>query len=397
MKVLLVGQVGLDKAAYLLQVQELAEKQAQVPVHFETIGQKMIQLHNSPIDEKRILNLDRGYLEVLRRLAWKDLQSAHRQIADDEIFIVSTHGLFRWHHGLIPSIDLDLLTELAPDFVMVLIDDVHSVKKGHQQRGTDFLELWELLAWREEEIWFTKFLVDSLNRLPSTKSASGFFILPKSQGAELLYRILMEPNTPKVYISFPITGLPNKEMAAVEKFKGDILQRFIAFDPYSIAERSIVTTAESLSEEIADGFDTLKEIIAQLSQQTRDENLRWTPVYDNWSAFGLTELNVGDVALSGRQVLSVLGAVDSQIISRDYLLIDQSDFILMYIREGEDGQPQISAGCQSEMVYAYSKGKPVYVVCSCGKGRLSPFVTQYSEVFETLPKAVEFLEREYKC
>ena len=66
----------------------------------------------------------------------------------------------------------------------------------------------------------------------------------------------------------------------------------------------------------------------------------------------------------------------------------------MYIRS-EGGKPQISAGCQSEMIYAYTQGKPVYVVCECGSRGLSPWVTQFSEVFERLDDALNYLEKKY--
>lgn len=394
MKVLFVGQVGLDKAEYLREVQDLAAKGGR-NLQFETVGQKMIQLRED-IDERQILNLDRHNLGILRRYAWDQILSAHDKIASNEIFIVNTHSVFRWHHGLIPAIDLDLITRFAPAIVVVLIDDISAVKQGLQQRGTDFPELWELLAWREEEIWFTKFLVDSLCSPLSPKNATSFFLVSKSQGPDLLYRILTEADTtPKVYISFPITGLLPEEEIEVQKFKEAVLQKFIGFDPYSISERSIVTAAKSLSEEIDEAFNSVKKVVAQVSRETTEENLRWSPAYDDWSAFGLTLFTADDIDLPGRQVLSVLDTIDSQIISRDYLLIDQSDFVLMYIRTAEDGGPHISAGCQSEMMYAYSKGKPVYVVCAGGEKKLSPWVTRFSKVFRTLSEAMDFLDNNY--
>lgn len=53
------------------------------------------------------------------------------------------------------------------------------------------------------------------------------------------------------------------------------------------------------------------------------------------------------------------------------MLIDQSDFVVMYIKE-ERSSPKISAGCQSEMIHAYTSGKPVYVIFSGGEKKLSP-------------------------
>jgi hypothetical protein len=217
-------------------------------------------------------------------------------------------------------------------------------------------------------------------------------VIPRDQGSELFFRLVSEPSTPKVYLSFAATGLPEEQRKEIEEFKAQVGARFIAFDPLALRERAVITTAQSLAKEI-DGV--LRPTLSNLVDQPREEDLRWKLMpLDERRALSLTEVRVGDTALDGSQVGAILQAVDSQIISRDYLLIDQSDLVVMYIRMGPDG-PLISAGSQSEMIYAYSLGKPVYVVCAGGRAALSPWVTQFSEVFETLPQALEFLTQSY--
>jgi len=196
-------------------------------------------------------------------------------------------------------------------------------------------------------------------------------------------------------MSFPVTGLSEGKKKEVDDFKGDVSTMFIGFDPLALEERWMVTTADSLSKELDEDLNRAKRIVDELSNAAEQKNRNVLPFWDSWSALGLARVKVEDFYLLGRQLISVLEAIDSQIISRDFLLIDQSDFVLMYIRVGEDGTPQISAGSQSEMLYAYSQGKPVYVVCPGGRRQLSPWVTQFSEVFETLPAAFEFLAKRY--
>ena len=165
MKVLLTGQVGLNKGDYLKGVKNLIDHNGK-KFCYETTGEKMIESYTGKIDDRTILNLPKVVLDLLRRFAWKDILSS-KQLNDsnDNIFVINTHAVFRWHHGLFPGIDLDLIADFSPHIVATLIDDVNAVKELLKQRGTDFFELWEILAWREEEIWLTKFLVDSLRKL----------------------------------------------------------------------------------------------------------------------------------------------------------------------------------------------------------------------------------------
>jgi len=88
-------------------------------------------------------------------------------------------------------------------------------------------------------------------------------------------------------------------------------------------------------------------------------------------------------------------AIDAQIIARDYLLIDQSDFIVVYIRTDDNGNPRISAGCQSEVTYAYTHGKEVNVIFKGGERKLSPWVTQFSNVFKTVDDCLKYIQEKY--
>ena len=169
MNILVTGQVGLKKAGFLEELKELA-KSKDLTVETRTIGEVMIDKYVGRIDDATILNLPKTFLDLLRRYAWEDIiYKGHSAGEEGELFIVNSHAVFRWHHGLFPAIDLDLIVKFKPDIVVTIIDDIDKVKKELTKRNTDFFELWEILAWREEEIWFTKFLVDSYNQLSPGK------------------------------------------------------------------------------------------------------------------------------------------------------------------------------------------------------------------------------------
>jgi adenylate kinase len=383
--------VGLDKEKYLAEALRLVRERGN-EIQVVTVGQRMIQNYDGDISEKTILNLPKAALDTLRRCTWRELLREAENGTEGEIFVINSHSVFRWHHGLFPAIDLDLLLEFGPQYVVTLIDDADNIKRRLIERGTDFFELWELLAWREEEIWVTKLLAESVARL-GPGGFGRFYVLPIAQGPLLLSRLLTEPETPRVYMSFPKTGLRVQEQELVDNFKQEVSERFISFDPLAMEERSILTAAQSLTAELSEEFASVSRSTDELAERLGNRHLRWRPAWDEWSPLSLTELIHDNVALPGRQIVSVFEAIDSQIIARDFLLIDQSDFIVLYIRTDSDGQPLISAGSQSEMVYAYSHGKEVYVVCAGGRRALSPWVSQFSEVFETLPEALEYLSR----
>lgn len=390
MKILLTGQVGLNKSKYLEKVKEKVNEQGW-KLSFESIGPRMIENYTGKIDDTSILNLPKIMLDLLRQVTWKQILSELKNLEEEnhEIFAINTHSVFRWHHGLFPALELESVREFAPDTVIVLIDDILQVKKGLQERATDFFELWELFAWREEEIWFSKFIADSVSKLLSREVR--FFVVPKSQGPDLFMKLMIERAKPKAYISFPITGVPEEEMARIKEFKAKIDRKFIAFDPYSIKDRELTFAYYTVEDEIK---ERVGKLLSSFESCSPPPETIWSPYKDDLSPLTFTKLKF-EIEILGRELLTALDTIDSQIISRDYLLIDQVDFVIMYITMDDEGNPRISAGCQTEMVYAYSSGKKVYVIFAGGERKLSPFVTQFSKAFTNVDDAFEFIVGEH--
>jgi len=391
MRVLMTGQVGLDKESYLKEVNDKVTQQG-LTFGVESIGPRMIENYTGEIDDTTILNLPKIVLDLLRQMTWKQiltrLKSSEQR--ENDIFVLNTHSVFRWLHGFFPALDLELVAEFDPDMVVVLIDDVLKVKKGLQGRGTDIFEFWELFAWREEEIWFSKFIANSIGKLLSKDIK--FFVVPKAQGAPLLTKLMIEEDRPKTYMSFPITGMPDEEVPEIEKFKSMMNTEFIAFDPYSIEDRKLTLAYYTVEDEIK---ENVRESLKSLPIASPSRESIWFPYKDELSPLTLTKFKF-DTELLGRELLAVLHTIDGQIVSRDYLLIDQVDFLVMYIRADERGEPRISAGCQSEMIYAYTTGKKVYAIFPGGEKRLSPWITQFSKAFRNVEDASKFILREHK-
>lgn len=395
MIVLVTGQVGLEKSKYLAQVKKLVI-QKNIKCELITVGEKLIEIYPGKINEKSILNLPLTELTILRRATWKEILqlSEWYHNKEDSILLINSHAVFRWHHGLFPAIDLILVEQIKPDIIVTLIDDIDKIKKGLQKRGTDFFQLWELMAWREEEIWFTKFLTESINSL-STSSKTKFLILPKDPGPTLLFKILTEPHVDKIYLSFPITGTSQKEKGEIESFKTRVTDKFVCFDPLKLKEREIYNLATFLISEMEETLVNVKKELDKIKNNFKVNEILWNVSWDKFYPLVLSQLKKDDLILDGREIFAILDAINSQIISRDFLFIEQSDFIVAYIPR-LNNKPLISAGSQTEITYSYSKGKPVYVIYPGMLEDLSPWVTMFSRVFNNLEEFFDFITNKNK-
>lgn len=396
-RILMVGQSGLEKSKYLEELQTILERQG-YSLSFDTIGHKMIEIYNRhgrSVTEDTILNLERDSLELLERQAWREIIESIDSVNTD-FYVINTHVVFRWDHGLIPVIDVDLLLDYKPEIIVCLIDDIINVQHNLLKRGIYKFNLWELFVWREEEIWFGKFMSDFLRKFGINTS---FYILPKRQGATLFSQILLTPNLPKAYLSFPITGAPESVKEEIKRFKEAIASTIIAFDPYSIRDREITfsyyTQEEEIKEKLKEKIDLLKENAKIIGGDSWEIYIDDDTVLTLIKFKNLDRIGFPEVELLGREHLMTIRAIDAQIIARDYLLIDQSDFIVVYIGTDEKGSPRISAGCQSEITYAYKHGKEVNVIFKGGERRLSPWITQFSNVFKTIDDCLKYIQERY--
>jgi hypothetical protein len=170
--------------------------------HYESTGKLMLKKLGGKLEEHNILNLPKSYLDLLRSTSY-DYILGILEKEEPDFFVVNTHAVFRWQHGLFPCLDLDFVLNFKPDLLICIIDDILSIKKGLLEKRTDIFNLWELFAWREEEIWVSKFIVDSAVKI--LKKEIPFYLFPKEEGSEIFFNLISKKDIPKVYLSFPIT------------------------------------------------------------------------------------------------------------------------------------------------------------------------------------------------
>ena len=127
MRVILTGQVGMDKKPFLEEVSAFAGQQGE-PIDVHHIGDLMYK-EAPDVKPGRILDLPLSRLNSLRRAAFKD---AIMESEDKENVIVNTHATFRWRHGLFSAFDFDQIQAFKPDLFVCLVDNIEVV---HQRLG----------------------------------------------------------------------------------------------------------------------------------------------------------------------------------------------------------------------------------------------------------------------
>jgi adenylate kinase len=356
-RVVVTGQVGVDKTPFLQQVVGLAAEHGH-EVRLCNVGE-MMYAEAPDVVPGRILDLPLGRLNSLRRAVFKDILAETGRCRH---VIVNTHATFRWRHGLFPAFDHDQMLQLDPDLFVNLLENVDAVHERLAREHHDVQHsLKDVLVWREEEILASEVLASII------RGWGHFFILARGQSvrraAESFYRLMFEPHRKKVYPSFPMTHVMDmpETLAEIDEFRQILAEHFITFDPGDVDEKNML----------------MKAVAAQRAGQTL---LQW-PIGGEVLPFDVQE------------ILSVAGDIDGQIYARDFKLIEQSDMIISYIPSGPAGRPIISSGVERELQHAHESTKEVYVIWRSAS-EPSPFITETAtKVFTSVKEAVGFLQQ----
>ena len=336
MRVIVTGQVGVDKGSYLGEVREIASRQGKDLAIFN-VGQMMYK-EAPDVPPGRILNLPITRLNSLRRSAFNQIL---RLSEEHENVIVNTHATFRWRHGLFSAFDFDHIKAFNADLYVTLLDNAENVHQRLTREHDTEHTLKDIMVWREEELLATEILANI------ARGYGHFVMLSRGRTrptARTLYRLILEPWRKKVYLSFPMShvmDLPDT-LAQIDQFKAAVDEHFTCFDPGDVDEFLLHMAAVKA---MAEGQTTIQV-------QTLD---------------GPITLKTSDVAQISSDILG-------QIYARDFKMIDQSDMIVSLIPELPNGKPGLSSGVERELHHAFEGGREVYVVWAC-RSTPSPFIT----------------------
>jgi adenylate kinase len=354
-RVVVTGQVGVDKKPFLEKIARLAESRGQLVRNYH-IGDLMYA-EAPDVRPGRILDLPIARLNSLRRSVFKDVLA---DIDRHAYSIINTHASFRWKHGLFPAFDHDQMQAIDADLYITLVDNLDAVYERLSRDHDVHHSLKDIMVWREEEILATEILASAV------RGHGSFFIFARGiedATLESLYRLIFKPETKKVYPSFPMThvmDLPDT-LAEIDAFRRVIADHFITFDPGDLDEKRLLFDAGAAAQ--------------------RGETHIAINVHNR------------DIRFSVGEVTSVAKDIDGQIYARDFKLIDQSDMIVSLVPELPSGKPGLSSGVERELQHAYETTKEVYVIWK-PQVEPSPFITETAtRVFRTTAETLEHFQK----
>ena len=353
-RVIVTGQVGLDKKPFLEQVVALARSSGH-DVELFNVGELMCA-EAPDIVPHRILDLPRQRLTALRRSVFKDIS---RAASTGVNLIVNTHATFRWKHGLFHAYDHNQIMEIDADLYVTLVDNLDAVHERLAREHEITHSLKDILVWREEEIVVTEAMAEAVAGYGKA------LVLSRSNpriNAQALYRLIFEPDRKRVYPSFPMTHVLDLPMvlAEIEHFREVLAEHFITFDPADLDEKRLLYEAGEATKRGEEHVD----------------------------------IDVGDqrITLSVNEITQVARDIDAQICARDFKLIDQSDMIVSYIPALPDGRPAISSGVERELQHAFESTKEVFVIWR-PEHKPSPFVTETATaIFDSIKALMEHFQ-----
>ncbi len=336
-RVVVTGQVGVDKKPFLEEVARIARERG-VLVKTCHVGD-MMYAEAPDVVKGRILDLPRSRLNTLRRAVFKDILTTAENA---ENLIVNTHATFRWKHGLFEAFDFDHMTDLDADFYVTLVDNVDAVHERLVREHDLVHTLKDIMVWREEEILATEILAHAIG------GHGRFYVLARGyegDTAKSLVSLMLEPQKKKIYPSFPMSHVMDMPdvLAEIDAFREALAEHFICFDPGDLDEKRLLFEAGEATKK---GEQTIT-----------------------------VKVNGSDIIFSVPDVTSVARDIDGQIYARDFKLIDQSDMIVSYVPELPGGIPGLSSGVERELQHAFEGTKEVYVIWR-PKKEPSPFITE---------------------
>ena len=159
MRIVVTGQVGLDKKPFLERVAELVAAENH-RITLCNIGE-MMYAEAPDVAPGKILDLPLSRLHGLRRSVFKDVLARCQPpgpARKGSHLLVNTHATFRWRHGLFYAFDYDQMKALDADLYVTVVDNVDRVHAQLVRDGHVNHSLKDLMVWREEEILATELL-----------------------------------------------------------------------------------------------------------------------------------------------------------------------------------------------------------------------------------------------
>jgi adenylate kinase len=352
--VLLTGPPLNGRDEYITEALENAGKESYAYYHVFDWLREVGKERGVKITRKNVLDFAISHPDLMNEIRDEAFERIRKEIEGSEkkIHLVSTPSLFRWGSGSVIGFTLSNLKLLGPDRVIIILDDVLSVRRRiindpewfeRFGENPDNIKLTTLVMWREDAINYVKTLVHELRKEgTNVRYVLQFGIRhPPDVFLDLIFR---EKEKPLVYLSYPMTGHEDEYYHCVRGFYEKLSRHFTVLDPGAL-----------------DDWWVVAEYDAQVNANPSIRRIKIKHLLDGEEE---EELEREDI----EQATDILRR---QLVERDFNLVDVSKAIAVYhYAEG------VSAGVISEMAEAYRTLAAIYLYYPF-KRRPSPFMEFY--------------------
>jgi len=306
------------------------------------------------ITRKNVLDFAISHQDLMNEIRDEAFERIRREIdeSDKAFHIVSTPSLFRWGSGSVIGFTLSNLKLLKPNRVIIILDDVLSVRRRiindpewfeRFGKDPDNIKLTTLVMWREDAINHVKTLVHELkNEGINVRYVLQFGIRhPYSVFLDLIFK---EKEKPLIYLSYPMTGHEEEYYHHVRDFYAKLSEHFTVLDPGALDDWWVVAEYDN--------------------QVAKNPNIKKIRIKHLLDGNEVDELDREDIEHASE-------ILRRQLVERDFNLVDVSRAIAVYhYAEG------VSAGVISEMAEAYRTLAAIYLYYPFER-RPSPFMEFY--------------------
>jgi len=309
--------------------------------YMKRVGEK----YSLNITRENVLDLSPETLNSIRDEAIEEIVTEIREkesrSSRSVISIVSSPAIFRiapshvHPEGIIKGLSVRHIEKINPHEIYILIDDLINVKKRLLEdsawKGRVEPKLSVLAAWRKESI---DLVLDYIREIQSKYDGRKieWLVFSVNHPVKTFLELLLKEK-PKVYLSFPITGIPLEVVEReISKFSSMISKYFIVLNPLTIKDWDLITEFEAAF--------------------SGDED----------------SIEINGIRLKLDEVQESIDLVRSQVVERDISLVRNSNAVIVY-----HYAESASYGVFYEVMEAARLGKPIYVYFPSKKKRLSPF------------------------
>lgn len=385
-KVLLAGHAGLDKRTVAARLQTFLEGEQGRPDWINRVACEELDDALEEIGEPTSRQMLEVRSQARLRESWaRGWQRLVEKLNDSKprCAIVSVHFVLADKSlRVVPAI-LNDIAGWKPDLVVTLIDDVYAIKRRIQAKSYDF-SFQQLYDWRTIEGTFADQVALLASERKATRGTGGerrkaltdSVVLSVNSPIRTLARLIAQPELTRVYASFPISstrGDPQKK-AAIDRFRRQLHEHFVVFDPLAIDELPLLGCEPGEGEtsrfppgvrgasapgscgparwdsRFTDG--TVENGLAPLlpAQDTIELHSGGSaPFYPlEFPYREIESLKYGDVSQEET-------TVHDQLTVRDLRLVEQADYLVVY-RPWWDGH--LTGGVRREIVHAKEGCRP---------------------------------------